>query len=201
MEAAPTQTQTSPKPGPAGDENAKLVAAVLRRDRKAAAEFVERFSDPLFGYLRRRLVPRTELAEDLLQDVFLTAFDSLPRLREPSMLRSWLFGIARHKVEDHYRNLLREPESIEDEDPGGFDVGSWEPLFDETIDRERLHAQARDVLASLPERYAKVLLWRYWEKRSAMEMSEMSGRSSKAIERLLARARAQFKRRWDEQSA
>ena len=201
MEAAPTHTQTSPKPSPAGDQNAKLVAAVLRRDRKAAAELVERFSDPLFGYLRHRLVPRAELAEDLLQDVFLTAFDSLPRLREPTMLRSWLFGIARHKVEDHYRNLLREPESIEDEDPRGVDVGAWEPLFDETIDRERLHARARDVLASLPERYAKVLLWRYWEKRSAMEMSEMSGRSSKAIERLLARARAQFKRRWDEQSA
>lgn len=201
MEAAPTQTQASPKPDPAADENAKLVAAVLRRDRKAAAEFVERFSDPLFGYLRRRLVPRAELAEDLLQDVFLTAFDSLPRLRQPSMLRSWLFGIARHKVEDHYRSRLREPEPFEDEGAGQIEAGAFEPLFDEDIDRERLHARARGVLASLPEQYASVLLWRYWEKRSAMEMSEKSGRSVKAIERLLARARAQFKRRWDEQSA
>jgi DNA-directed RNA polymerase specialized sigma24 family protein len=42
-----------------------------------------------------------------------------------------------------------------------------------------------------------VLLWRYWERRSAAEMAAATGRTEKAIERLLARARGQFRRRWN----
>src|SRR5215469_5896578 len=37
-----------------------LVAAVLRRDRKATAEFVDRYSDHIYGYVRSRLAPRYE---------------------------------------------------------------------------------------------------------------------------------------------
>jgi RNA polymerase sigma factor (sigma-70 family) len=63
-------------------------------------------------------------------------------------------------------------------------------------DRRRTEQRARQVLAELPEHYSVVLQWRYWEKRSAREMAEATGRSEKAIERLLARAREQFRRRW-----
>jgi DNA-directed RNA polymerase specialized sigma24 family protein len=52
------------------------------------------------------------------------------------------------------------------------------------------------VLASLPEAYSLALLWRYWEKRSAQEMAERTGKTVKAIERLLARAREMFRERW-----
>ena len=40
------------------------------------------------------------------------------------------------------------------------------------------------------------LLWRYWEKCSAAEMARRAGKTEKAIERLLMRARDQFRRRW-----
>ena len=74
-----------------------------------------------------------------------------------------------------------------------------EPPFDEFLDRERLQANTRHVLESLPERYRAALLWRYWERRSAQEMATQTGRSAKAIERLLARARQQFRRGWKDE--
>jgi len=40
------------------------------------------------------------------------------------------------------------------------------------------------------------LLWRYWEKKSAEEIGAEIGRTPKAVERLLARARQQFKQAW-----
>jgi DNA-directed RNA polymerase specialized sigma24 family protein len=55
------------------------------------------------------------------------------------------------------------------------------------------------VLEHLPDAYRAALMWRYWEKRSAREMAAMSGRTEKSIERLLARARQQFRRRWSEE--
>jgi len=85
-----------------------LVAEVLRKDRKATAEFVARYADHVYSYVRRRLIPRADLVEDLVQEVFLAAWENLEKFRGESALRTWLLGIARHKVEDHYRKRLRE---------------------------------------------------------------------------------------------
>ena len=70
-------------------------------------------------------------------------------------------------------------------------------LLEEALDREQLRRRTKDVLDGLPETYSIALLWRYWEKRTAREMAAETGRSEKAIERVLARARTLFKKRWN----
>jgi hypothetical protein len=47
-----------------GDDSL-LVAAVLKKDRKATAEFVARYADVLYSYVRSRLAPRYDQVEDL----------------------------------------------------------------------------------------------------------------------------------------
>src|SRR5688572_21230900 len=89
-----------------------LVAAVLRKDRKAAGEFVLRYTDTVYAYVSRRLAPRRDLAEDVVQDVFLAAFQQLGTFAGRTSIVNWLLGIARHKVEDFYRALLRHPEPL-----------------------------------------------------------------------------------------
>lgn len=178
-------------------EDIRLAAAVLRKDRKATAEFVSRHADRLYSYLRRRLAPREDLADDLLQDVFLAAWESLPAYSGRSTLESWMFGIARHKIEAHYRARLREALPLEDEDGPGESVIAVEADFDERFEIADREARTGEILQQLPEKYAMVLLWRYWEQRSAAEMAAATGKTEKAIERLLARARAQFRRRWN----
>jgi RNA polymerase sigma-70 factor (ECF subfamily) len=179
---------------PAGEM--ELVQAILNADRKAAAQFVARYTDAVYGYVRHRLAPRLDLVDDLVQDVFVAALTGLPRFRGTSPLLSWLLGIARHKVEDHYRAQLRAPDAlddaVDDEPP------AQSTAVDELLDRERLRSRAQLVLQQMPVAYAIALLWRYWEGRNAREMAEATGRTEKAIERLLARARAQFRRRWEE---
>ncbi len=75
-----------------------LAQAVLGRDRKATAEWVNRFSGPLYAYVRRRLLPRTDLVDDVVQEVFAAAWQYLPGYRGKSPMGAWLMGIARHKV-------------------------------------------------------------------------------------------------------
>ncbi|MCP5113243.1 MAG: RNA polymerase sigma factor, partial [bacterium] len=135
----------------------------------------------------------------LLQDVFVAAWESLQRFEGRSSLRSWLLGIARHKVEGHYRKLLREPVPLPEEDviPAGDPAAP--PEVEAWMDRRILHQRARKILETLPETYRVMLLWRYWERRPAAEVARSTGRSVKAIERLLARAREQFKRRWEDE--
>jgi RNA polymerase sigma-70 factor (ECF subfamily) len=179
----------------AADDGA-LVAAVLRKDRKATAEFVSRHADSVYGYVRSRLAPRMDLAEDLVQEVFLAAWEHLPSFRADSRLEAWLMGIARHKVEDHYRARLREPDPLEDDSPTELSATTVFPEFETALDAERMERKTVRALGALPEIYRLALLWRYWEKCPAREMAARTGKSEKAIERMLARAREQFRQRW-----
>lgn len=176
-------------------EERELVAAIRRRDRKATAEFVARYADGVYRYVRSRLIPRLDLVDDLVQDVFLAAWESLPGYRGEAPLAYWLQGIARHKVENFYRTCLKAPlpldEASETRSEFLAEIG-----IDEFLDRERLLEKTRNILTSLPEVYRLVLRWRYWEKRSAQEMAAETGKTEKAIERLLARAREMFRERW-----
>lgn len=173
-----------------------LVAALLQRDRKASAEFIARYADPIYLYVRSRLIPQTDRVDDLVQDIFIAAWENLSSYRGDSPLRSWLHGIARHKVENYYRTCLRAPLTLDEayQEPAGVVV---EPDFDQFLDRERLQQKTRSVLATLPEAYSLALLWRYWEQCSAEEMAMRTGKTQKAIERLLARAREMFRERWN----
>ena len=199
MASQPPERQThrdTVPPTACPEDELRLIAAVLQRDRKAAAEFVSRYVDGIYAYVRHRLAPRHDLVDDLVQDVFLAALSGLPRFTGASPLRAWLRGIARHKVEDYYRQRLRDPEPLADgTEPD--QLMSETPLFDERIDLARLRRKAQDVMRQLPEPYAVVLLWRYWEGRSVRQMAIATGRTEKGIERLLARARAHFRQLWD----
>jgi RNA polymerase sigma-70 factor (ECF subfamily) len=198
MAPEPLPRSQSEDPAPIGIVAAEreLVAAVLRKDRKAAAEFVSTYTDPVYAYVRHRLLPRSDIVDDVVQEVMLAALRSLTGFRGTSSLRTWLLGIARHKVEDFYRQEVRRPEAFGEGEE--MDVPAELPFPDEEIDRERLEAKTRRVMKQLPEPYSLALLWRYWENRSARDMAEATGKTEKAIERLLAHARSQFRRVWDE---
>jgi RNA polymerase sigma-70 factor, ECF subfamily len=175
-------------------DDMQLVAGVLSKDRKATAEFVTRYTDGVYRYIRGR-VPQLEAVEDLVQETFLAAWESLANFRAEAQLHHWLLGIARHKVEDYYRKRLRLAEVPGDDDPSiePAVLSKIEEQLDEALQQQRI----QQTLASLPEPYGLALLWRYRDGRSMREMADLSGKTEKAMERLLARAREHFRRRWN----
>src|ERR1051326_5626041 len=196
----PSPTRQAPEPREPKiqfDHEKDLVAGVLRKDRKATGEWVSLYADAVYTYVRRRLVPRADLVDDVVQEVFLAAWESLGHFEGNSSLCNWLLGIARHKVEDYYRRCLRQADVPLEEDCSTPASVAQQDL-DEVIDRQRAQDKTQRILSQLPEPYSLILLWRYWEKRSLREIAQQTGRSEKAVERLLARAREQFKRKWNE---
>jgi RNA polymerase sigma-70 factor (ECF subfamily) len=178
------------------EKDRELVEAVLRKDRKASAELLSSHADRVYAYVRHRLIPRADLVDDVVQEVFLAAWENLRRYQGNAPLRHWLMGIARHKVEDYYRARLREPEPMDDQpDPPET---AEDPGLEEIMDREQKETRVHRVLSDMPEAYSLALLWRYWERRSAREIAQETDRTEKAVERLLARARAEFRRRWEQ---
>jgi RNA polymerase sigma-70 factor (ECF subfamily) len=197
---APAETNSHPIAGRgshARDRERALVDAVLAKNRKAAAEFVALLSDPVYRYVRYRLTPRHDVIDDLVQEVFLAAWDNLGSFRGASSLKTWIIGIARHKVETYYRRELRRHLSFDSDDDHVPDVAE-DPALEVEMDRKRALAVTVKILGDMPEAYRLLLRWRYWDKRSLAEIGGDLGKSEKAIERALARARAEFKRRWND---
>ena len=192
---APTQPVDVVEPSFARSDERELIESVLRKDRKAAAQLVAAHIDAVYAYARHRLAPHADLVDDVVQDVFLAALKGLAAFEGQSSLRTWLVAIARHKIEDIYRQRLRAALTLD------LDSTEDEPIAheippDEQIDKARAGARTQRVLERMPERYALILLWRYWEQRSAREVATAIGATEKSVERLLARARAKFKELW-----
>jgi len=72
------------------------------------------------------------------------------------------------------------------------------PMIEQQLDSAMQRQRVQATLALLPEAYGLALLWRYRDGKSAREMAELTGKTEKAIERLLARARENFRRRWND---
>jgi RNA polymerase sigma-70 factor, ECF subfamily len=177
-------------------EERQLVASVLSKDRKATAEFVDRCTDWMYPFLRRRLVPRPDVIEDILQEILLAAWQALPTYRGDSSLQTWILGIARHKIDDYYRKRLRE-EDISKEEEDSASEPAMAPNLEQQLDSAAQQEKVEQILSRLSETYAVALIWRYRDEKSVREMAQLSGKSEKAIERLLARARESFRRSWN----
>jgi len=195
MRTEPSIHSGAPSPPPATHEQ-QLVQAVLAKDRKSTAEFVDLCTDWIYGFVRRRLMPRAELVEDLMQEILFAAWQALPNFREEASLRSWILGIARHKVDDYYRRRILETDLPEDDDEA--EELTVIPDFEEQLDSAMQQERIQKTLAGLPEAYSLALLWRYRDEKSAREMAQLTGNTEKAMERLLARARQSFRRRWND---
>jgi RNA polymerase sigma-70 factor (ECF subfamily) len=146
----------------------------------------------VFGYFRARVGGDRAVAEDLTQESYLAAARAIDEGRaavgEPV---SWLFGIARHKLIDHYR--ARE---LTENRRGDWDEAIAE-IPGEIEDLERIVAREELIaaLATLPAGQRLALVLHYADGLSVAEVASALGRSEHAVESLLARGRRALRAR------
>jgi RNA polymerase sigma-70 factor (ECF subfamily) len=154
----------------------------------AGAAFYDRHVQAIHALVFRLMGPDGEI-DDVVHDVFVRALESLPRLREPAALRSWLFGIAVRAVAIRFQKRSRQrwlrfmaPEEV----PEMVAAPSPSSELGEALD---------DVYAILrgmdpDERIALVL--RRVEGMSLEDAATAAGMSLATFRRRLARGEAKF---------
>ena len=142
----------------------------------------------VYGYLLARC-GRRALAEDLTSETFLAAAAACRRTPPPALSTGWLIGVARHKLVDHWRAAEREERGLHAVDdtaqPDPWDEGHLDALL------------ARQVLAALSGTHRAALTLRYLDGLPVRDVARTLGRTERAAEALLSRARAAFRRTYD----
>ena len=162
-------------------------------DQTSIEELYHAHKDRLYSFILQRVGRREGAAEDIVQETFLAALNSLYSFRGDSQPYTWLRSIAYHKVCDFHRRQAQEASS-ERLDLDIDTVSSKRTQGSKSVapslpeSEEDQHA-LRQALADLPRDYGQVLQFKYFEEMSVSEISQSMERSPKSVERLLSRAR------------
>ncbi len=191
------------KPRPHVNTDYRSLSDVALRDRilagdQDAARFVfEEHFDALYEFAHYRLGGDRAQAEDAVQDTFVVALESLESFDGRSSLHTWLCGIAKNKIRAHRRK--RRPAALEDVLEGADEQideilarVSSEPLPDWVLQRKETRELVGATLSSLPPDYRRALIDKYVAGRSVAQIAATVGKSEKAAESMLTRARLAF---------
>ena len=151
-----------------------LIQAAKSGNAEAFGDIYDQFVEAIYRFIRFR-VSDAEEAQDLTQQVFLEAWQSLPRFQIGRSFPAWIFAIARFKVIDYYRRHR----STADIDTV-TDLASPTDLLSDTDTR----LEVQKVLAALehlPENYRTIVELRLVHDLDYAEISHLVGKSETTL--------------------
>lgn len=147
-----------------------LAEKMSKGDDRAFAELYERYFQRIYTFVIRR-VCHQHLAEDIVSEVFLKAFNK----RETFVLRpsfsAWLYRIATNTITDHYR-LKHNEISLNDEESPLDPVDGRQNMVENT-DQIILGEELEKILENLPERERLAVTMKYYAEASYEEISKV----------------------------
>lgn len=172
----------------------EVVTAAMTRDSEAVAALFTWIRPAIVRYCRAR-IGRTgfvySTADDVAQEVCLAVLAALPRYSDnPESFLPFVYGIAAHKVADHYRRAARNQAELAADVPDGIDPQAGpEQLMMDTELRNRLN----DLLHTLAPRQREILQLRLVVGLSVQEIAHQVGLAPTAVRVIQHRALAKLR--------
>ncbi len=178
------------------EAEANLLERLRARDEQAFEEVVRRFSGRLLA-TARHFLPRTEDAQDAVQEAFLSAFRSLDRFRGGCRLSTWLHRIVVNACLMKLRGASRRPEALIEDYLPRFDetghhaepVEEWRACPEAAMLSRETSERVRAAIEELPASYRAVLVLRDIEELSTEETAEILSLTRTVVKVRLHRAR------------
>ncbi len=189
-------------------EEIDLARRLIGGDATAFDSFVDLFRSKIFQY-SYLMCGQREDAEEVAQETLMSAFQSFGQLRQPELVKSWIFRIARNACTHMRRRSVFAPEqelSLDELRPAWrgegparkLDIADWSALPEDRVLHSELGARLREAIRALPETHRSVLLLRDVEEMSTAETSEALEISEDAVKTRLHRARLAVRAQLDQ---
>ena len=152
-------------------------------DAEAGRALVEAHFDSVFRFFRTKL---DRGSEDLTQQVFAACVAHPDRFRGDGSIRSYLLGVARNILFNHFRSQRREAHALEVSECSAFDLT---PSLTSDIAARGEVRLLHDALRRLPLDLQIVIELHYWEDATTAEIAEVVEIPQGTVKTRLARAR------------
>ena len=157
-----------------------VIRAAASGDRAAFGELYTRYARMVHGILLARVSPSA--AEDLVQDVFLSALRRLPVLRTAAAFPGWIAAIARNRAMDHFRESRHLTP-----------LDSLPPRRQPSAPAGRAF-EILELIRSLPEAYRETLILRLVEGMTGPEIAARTGLTPESVRVNLCRGMKMLRR-------
>ncbi|MFI7675408.1 RNA polymerase sigma factor ShbA [Actinophytocola sp. NPDC049390] len=172
----------------------ELVTSSMQGDQEAVATLFAWIRPAIVRYCRSRIGRSGSAfssADDVAQEICMAVLGALSRYGdEPESFLPFVYGIAAHKVADHYRRAGRDRSDPAADVPDGVDMGA-------SPEQQIMAADLRDrldqLLATLPPRQREILLLRLVVGLSAQETATAVGLTPTAVRVTQHRALAKLR--------
>lgn len=144
---------------------------------QAFAVLLKTYSQPVYWQIRK-MVANHDDANDLVQNVFLKAWNNLQNFRGDAKLSTWLYKIAINESINFINKEKQRLQLSEDSDDT-FLLNNIEA--DDYFDGDELQAELQKAIARLPEKQRLVFNMRYFDEMKYEEMSDILGTSVGAL--------------------
>jgi RNA polymerase sigma factor (sigma-70 family) len=175
-------------------EDGDLIYRCLNGEPEAFGFLADKYKESVYG-LAYAMLLNFDDAEDVTQEVFITAYKKLHSLKNWDSFRLWLYSITRNACKMFMRSKLKRPdkEYLEDKDTDTLEKPSLD-AYRKDSDWKSLNDSLYDALNSLPEMYRQVLSLYYLSEMTSKEISESLVISPMTVLQRLNRARALLKK-------
>ncbi len=173
------------------DSDVELVRLALA-DSDDYAQIVEKYERPLLRYVLRISNISREEGEDLLQNIFLKAYQNLRDFDSSLKFSSWIYRIAHNEVISHWRKKSARAQEV------NLDTFEAAQLLKSTLDipaatdEKFLVAFVHSILAKIPQKYREILILRYLESKDYAEISDILHCPMGSVATLVHRAKKAF---------
>lgn len=169
-------------------EDTLLIQQTLAGDEQAFHRLAVKYQSAIYSLILS-YVRNPDDAQEIMQDVFLKAYQGLSSLRRSERFRFWLYQLARNQCQDWKRKNQAEFQQLTDKTADGA-----YPADELLILRETL-AKIMQAIDELPETEKRILKERYLDDSSYAEMQAKHGLSYKALNMRLLRAKQKVRAR------
>jgi RNA polymerase sigma factor (sigma-70 family) len=189
-------------PAVEGASDQQLVARVRRGDDRAFEALYRRYHRRIYAYVVG-MVKDHGRAEDVTQEVFVSALRRMRQTERPIAFKPWIYEIAKNACIDAFRRSRRAEEVSYDAEEGlaptdyGKLVGSG-PSPDEAVSAKEDIARLQGAFGGLSDMHHEILIMRELEGLSYRDIGDRLGLSRPAVESTLFRARKRLTEEYDE---
>lgn len=176
------------------DETTTLVRAVRQGDKQAFNRLVLLYQSRIYN-LAFNYVKNDEEAKDLAQDIFVTAYKALDKLREDTKFGAWLYQIGLNHCRNRYKRLKRRGyftnKSLDDENETLQLAGGETPEHE--LEQQRTITMVRDTIDTMSAGEKEILMLRDLQGMPYEEISEILDIPLGTVKSKLSRARTSLK--------